>query len=75
MRKWTVREARSHFSALVDQAVGGTPVTITRRGKTVARLVPAAVGGRLPSQGGFRAGIRAKGRALSERIARERDER
>ena len=75
MRKWTVREARSHFSTLVDQAAGGAPVTITRRGKSVVRLVPAATGDRLPSQGGFRDGIRVKGRALSERIARERDER
>lgn len=36
-------EAKTHLSALVDRAAAGEEITITRHGKPVARLVPAAV--------------------------------
>lgn len=34
-------EAKTHFSALLGRAEQGEEIVITRRGKTVARLVPA----------------------------------
>ncbi len=33
-------EAKTHFSALLERAEKGEEITITRRGKAVARLVP-----------------------------------
>jgi prevent-host-death family protein len=35
-------DAKNRLSALIDQVAGGQKVTITRRGKPVARLVPVA---------------------------------
>jgi len=34
-------EAKTHFSALLERAEKGEEITITRRGKAVARIVPA----------------------------------
>ena len=34
-------DAKAHFSELVDRAEAGDSVDIVRRGKTVARLIPA----------------------------------
>lgn len=36
----SAREANQHFSKILDAAARGEAVTITRRGKPVARLVP-----------------------------------
>ncbi len=38
----TAREANQHFSKFLDAAARGEEVTITRRGKPVAKLVPVA---------------------------------
>ncbi len=38
-----VFEAKNRLTALLDQVEQGSEVLITRRGKPVARLVPAAV--------------------------------
>jgi len=38
----TAREANQHFSKILDAAARGEEVTITRRGKPVAKLVPVA---------------------------------
>lgn len=35
-------EAKTHFSALLERAERGEEITITRRGKAVARIVPMA---------------------------------
>lgn len=34
-------EAKTHFSELLERAANGEEITITRRGETVAKLVPA----------------------------------
>ena len=39
----TAREANQHFSKILDAASRGEEVTITRRGKPVAKLVPIEV--------------------------------
>jgi prevent-host-death family protein len=41
MKEVTVSEARAHLSRLIAAAERGETVTITRRGRPVARLVPA----------------------------------
>lgn len=40
MRTVGIFEAKTHFSALIDDAEAGEPTTITRKGKPVARIVP-----------------------------------
>ena len=57
-------DAKNRLSALVDQVEEGQEVTITRRGKPVARLVPVM----LPIEQGRQAV--QKLRALRESIAR-----
>lgn len=39
----TVRDAKTHFSALLEWVSGGREITITSDGKPKARLVPAPV--------------------------------
>ena len=41
MNAINLADAKAHFSALVDRAEAGDSVEILRRGKAVARLVPA----------------------------------
>ncbi|CAN5457643.1 type II toxin-antitoxin system prevent-host-death family antitoxin [soil metagenome] len=38
-----VFEAKTHLSDLIDRAERGEEITITRRGKAVAKLVPAGI--------------------------------
>ena len=40
--KMTATEAKAKLLALLDEVAAGEEVEITRRGRTVARLVPAA---------------------------------
>lgn len=42
MREIGAYEAKTHLAALLDAVASGETVVITRRGKPVARLVPAA---------------------------------
>jgi prevent-host-death family protein len=35
-------EAKTHFSALLERVGRGEEITITRHGKAIARLIPAA---------------------------------
>ena len=71
-----LKEARKRLSALVDAAERGESVTITRRGKEVARLVPAAGGNRgpLPDLSAFRSSIEIQGESLSEVVVTMRAE-
>lgn len=41
MRSISLAEAKAHLSELVERAAAGDPVSITRRGKAVARLMAA----------------------------------
>jgi prevent-host-death family protein len=42
MREVGAYEAKTHLAALLEAVASGETVVITRRGKPVARLVPAA---------------------------------
>ena len=44
MREVGAFEAKNKLSTLLDWVAGGEEIVITRRGKAVARLVPAEVG-------------------------------
>ena len=42
MSTYSVAEAKNHLPRLIDKALGGEEVVITRRGKAVVELKPAA---------------------------------
>jgi prevent-host-death family protein len=42
MPEYSVAEARNNLPKLLDRALAGETVTITRRGKPIARIVPQA---------------------------------
>ena len=73
--KMTVREARAHFGAMVDEASQGGEVVITRRGRPVARVVAVdSEAKRLPDMHAFRRRMECKGKPVSATVAAERDE-
>jgi prevent-host-death family protein len=75
MREVSVREARENFRSLLDCVAGGEEILVVRRGKPIARLVPAvAEGKRLPALDDFRASIEIKGGSLGEELAAARRE-
>ena len=47
MAEYSVAEARNHLPKLLSRAMAGEEVTITRRGKPIAKIVPNAP----PAQG------------------------
>jgi prevent-host-death family protein len=71
-----LKEARRRLGALVKAAERGQSIVITRRGRTVARLVPAeaAPAKGLPDLTEFRKSIKVKGRPLSQIVIAMRDE-
>ena len=71
----SAKEARMRLSDLLKRAEKGEEVLLFRRGKKVARLVPAKkVQKTLPSLKEFRASIRMKGRPLSMVVVKDRKE-
>ncbi len=76
MHSINARQAREHFSQLLNDATNGQSVTITRHGQEIARIVPAESNTRkkLPNLTKFRSGITIKGRPLSEDVAAARSE-
>lgn len=71
----SVKEARSRFSSILNEAEEGKEIVIMRRGKAVARLVPCKVEKKkLPSLRDLRASIKAKGEPLSVTVMKNRNE-
>ena len=70
MRMVGIKEARRRFSLIIQWVERGETVVLTRRGKSVARIVPmeGQGAGRLPDLTDFRASIKPKGRTLSGTI-------
>jgi len=66
----SLSEARKRLSDLVRAAERGESVTITRRGKQVARIVPAEQKPLkpLPDLSEFRASIKVSGKPLSQTV-------
>ncbi len=50
MRKVGAYDAKTHLPGLLDAVARGERIVITRRGKPVAMLVPAAEGGELTAE-------------------------
>jgi prevent-host-death family protein len=76
MAKVNVKEARENLKSLLDRVSAGEQVSILRRGKEVARLVPPGCEGkRLPTLQSFRTSISIKGKTLSSDVigARQKD--
>ena len=70
-----VKDARSRLSAVLDQVEAGKEVVILRRGKEVARLIPAGDEGKcLPALEQFRSTIRFNGEPLSDAVLRGRNQ-
>lgn len=76
MAELNVKDARDSMKALLERVEAGEEVTLTRRGRPVARVVPigAQVGRRLPSLDGLRSSITVSGQALSADINAARSE-
>ena len=76
MQTINIREARRRLSELVEAARRGESITITRRGKVVARLVPpdSAAPKRFPDLTCFRESIKIEGKPLSETVIEMRGE-
>lgn len=76
MHTVNAREARRRLSDLLSAAEHGGTISITRRGREVARLTPPEEPGvsRLPDLSEFRAAIKVKGKPLSETILDMRNE-
>ncbi len=75
MRTVSVREARQKLRSLLDDVAAGEEVVLVRRGKAVARLVPAGdAAKRLPSLADFRRSIQLRGTTLGEELAAAREE-
>jgi prevent-host-death family protein len=73
MKKVSVAEARSKFKALLDEVLAGHPISVVRRGREVARLVPPKQRGRrLPDMRAFRSSIRVTGPSVSRTVLRAR---
>ena len=71
-----LKEARKRLGQLVEAAERGESVVITRRGRRVARIVPAAQKKRrgLPDLTELRASLKVKGRSLTEELLAMRKE-
>jgi prevent-host-death family protein len=75
MKAVSVAEARRRLKTLLDEVLAGEEVSVMRRGREVARLVPPKrKARRLPALGSFRASIRVTGEPVSETVARGRRE-
>ena len=77
MKQAGIREARQNLSALIDEVRKGREVTITDRGKPVARLVPPRPPETQPFQGraAFRRRMPKLKAALSAAVLDGREER
>ena len=74
MKEISTKEARANLSSLLKRVEEGGEVVLLRRGKRIARLVPAEIKqGRLPTLKEFRASIRIKGESLSMGVIKGRE--
>ncbi|MGH8261681.1 MAG: type II toxin-antitoxin system Phd/YefM family antitoxin [Steroidobacteraceae bacterium] len=77
MKQAGIREARQNLSSLIAEVQKGREVTITDRGKPVARLVPPRPVSAKPFRGraAFRCRMTALGSSLSAAVIDGRAER
>lgn len=75
MRTAGVREARQHFTDLLDDVKKGREVVITDRGRPVARLVPIERRRRFPDLARVRRAVRSGDPGLSQAVLEDREDR
>lgn len=80
MSSMSIRVARQKMSTIIEEVSQGGSVTITKRGREVARIVPIQPprkgGSALPDLSSFRKSIKVRGKSLSsEVIGLRREER
>lgn len=75
MRMAGVREARQDLTSLLDDVRKGREVTITDRGRPVARLVPVSMRQPFPDLSGVREATRGRQVRLSEAVLDDREDR
>ncbi|NIP38871.1 MAG: type II toxin-antitoxin system Phd/YefM family antitoxin [Candidatus Dadabacteria bacterium] len=77
MKNYNIVEARKQLGKLLDLAILGEEVIITRHGKDYIKLVPVEKGElekekKLPSRSEFRSKIKIKGKSLSKTVIEKR---
>ncbi len=73
MSEINVKELRDQLARFIAQAEAGDEITITRRGKVVARLVPPPqTPTQLPDLTAFRASIELRGEGMSQTVVNQR---
>jgi prevent-host-death family protein len=75
MKTAGVRQARQDLTSLLEEVRKGREVTITDRGRPVARLVPVKPRERFPDLSGLRRRTRPIDPPLSDAILEEREDR
>jgi prevent-host-death family protein len=75
MRVAGVREARQDLTSLLEDVGKGREVTITDRGRPVARLVPVSVRQPFPDLAGVRASTRGRQVRLADAVVEDREDR
>jgi prevent-host-death family protein len=76
MNRVTVYDAKAHFSELVERAESGRSTVITKRGRVVAKIVPASAprwdrSAVLDEAEAFRRNVKIKGRIDVRRLIEE----
>jgi len=76
MNRVTVYDAKAHFSELVERAESGRSTVITKRGRVVAKIVPASApqwdrAAVLDEAEAFRKSVKIKGRISVRRLIEE----
>ena len=77
MNQTGIRQARQNLSALIEEVARGREITLTDRGRPVARLVPPSrrLSRPFPGRTSFRKEIAAKGALVTQAVLEGRDER
>ncbi|MGH9520310.1 MAG: type II toxin-antitoxin system Phd/YefM family antitoxin [Terriglobales bacterium] len=75
MRSAGIREARQNLSKLLAEVAQGEEITITDRGKPVARLVRPRVRKGFPDHSAFRQSMPRLDFSIADAIAEEREDR
>ena len=77
MNEAGIRQARQHLSALLEEVARGREITITDRGRPVARLVPPSrrLSRPFPGRTSFRNEVAAKGAKVGQAVLEARDDR
>ena len=77
MNQAGIRQARQHLSALLEEVAQGREITLTDRGRPVARLVPPLrrLSRPFPGRSSFRKELTAKCARVGQAVLEARDDR